>query len=283
MLGLVISSLFLGRLFDPAAARPSLPLAVIMGLLAAGAAVTLIGVREKPSLRGSLPQDRPETPPQPSQPDVSTRLSRRPLSPYARLILARFAFLLGVYGVQTFAQYFIQDVLKADNPPKLTGDLLAVIAISLIVFSVAGGWLGDRLGHVRMHYIAGGIAGLGSLLMLFVRTPGTLLIYGTIFGIGIGLFLTANWALASQMAPASEAGKYLGLTNLATAGSAAVGRLLGPLIDLANNARPGAFLGYTGLFLFAATCTLGSIFLIRRVEQKPTKTPGMPPSNPNLF
>ena len=268
MLGMVISSLFLGRLFDPAAARPSLPLAVIMGLLAAAAAVTLIGVREKAARRGRPLDDPSSEPVRPPETPVRRNFSlpRGPLTPYARLIIARFAFLLGVYGIQTFAQYYIQDVLKAANPPKLTGDLLAAIAVSLIIFTLLGGWLGDRVGHIRMHYVAGGIAALGSLLMLFARTPLTLLIFGSVFGIGIGLFLTANWALASQLAPPAEAGKYLGLTNLATAGSAAVGRLLGPLIDLANNARPGGNLGYTGLFIFGAVCSLASIYLIRRVN-----------------
>ena len=272
MLGMVISSLFLGRLFDPNAARPSLPVAVIMGLLAAAAAVTLIGVREKASLRRiPLLDAAPKPPILPELPAARAPLSPRgPLSPYARLIIARFAFLLGVYGIQTFAQYYVQDVLKAADPPKLTGDLLAAIAVSLIIFALLGGWLGDRFGHIRMHYVAGGIATLGSLLMLFARTPLTLLIFGSVFGIGIGLFLTANWALASLLAPPGDAGKYLGLTNIATAGSAAVGRLLGPLIDLANNARPGENLGYTGLFLFGAVCSLASIFLIRRVNHTST-------------
>ena len=265
MLGMVVSSLFLGRLFDPAAARPSLPLAVIMGVLAAGAAVTLIGVREKAALRANPPAGAAPKPAQRPAP-LAALFHQGVLSPYARLIIARFAFLLGVYGIQTFAQYFVQDVLKAADPPKLTGDLLAAIAVSLIIFALLGGWLGDRVGHIRMHYVAGGIATLGSLLMLFARTPLTLLIFGSVFGIGIGLFLTANWALASLLAPPGDAGKYLGLTNIATAGSAAVGRLLGPLIDLANNARPGENLGYTGLFLFGAVCALASIFLIRRVN-----------------
>lgn len=268
MLGMVISSLFLGRLFDATVARPSLPMAVIIGMLAAGAAVTLIGVREKATLRLDRPQ---EAPPRPavslSWRSLRARLiPRGPLSPYARLIVARFSFLLGVYGVQTFAQYYVRDVLKAADPPKLTGDLLAAIAISLIAFALLGGWLGDRIGHIRMHYFAGAIATLGSLLMLFARTPLTLLIFGSVFGIGIGLFLTANWALASLLAPPGDAGKYLGLTNLATAGSAAVGRLLGPLIDLVNNARPGQNLGYTGLFIFGAVCALASIYLIKKVN-----------------
>ena len=273
MLGMVISSLFLGRLLDPEVARPSLPVAVIIALLAAVAAVTLLGVREKAALRLAPPADAaPKPPPAAGLPVArSPLIPRGPLSPYTRLIIARFAFLLGVYGIQTFAQYYVRDVLKAADPPKLTGDLLAAIAISLIVFALLGGWLGDRVGHIRMHYVAGSITTIGSLLLLFARTPLTLLIFGSVFGMGVGLFLTANWALASLLAPTDQAGKYLGLTNLATAGSGAAGRLLGPLLDLANNARPGANLGYTGLFLFSAVCSLASIYLIRRVNHTSVK------------
>ena len=88
-------------------------------------------------------------------------------------------------------------MLHAPDPPKLTGDLLAAITMSLVVFALLGGWLGDRFGHVRMHYIAGGISGAGCALLLLVRSTGMLLVIGSIVGVGIGLFLTANWALAT--------------------------------------------------------------------------------------
>jgi MFS family permease len=119
-----------------------------------------------------------------------------------------------------------------------------------------------------MHYLAGGISGAGCALLLLVRSPGMLLVFGSVVGVGIGLFLTANWALATLLAPAEESGKYLGLTNLATAGAGATGRLLGPLIDLGNNAFPGSFTGYAGLFVFAALCSLASVLIISRVSQR---------------
>ena len=58
-----------------------------------------------------------------------------------------------------------------------------------------------------------------------------------------------------------------GLTNLATAGSGAVGRLLGPVIDLLNNANPGAFAGYTAMFIFGAICTGASSLLLSRTRE----------------
>ncbi|MFQ6116861.1 MAG: hypothetical protein ACE5LQ_01195, partial [Candidatus Bipolaricaulia bacterium] len=62
----------------------------------------------------------------------------------------------------------------------------------------------------------------------------------------------ANWALATDLIPKAEAGKYLGLTNLATAGGGAIARLGGPLIDFFNARQPGQ--GYVVLFIF--TCFL---------------------------
>ena len=104
--------------------------------------------------------------------------------------------------------------------------------------------------------------------MLFARDMRGLLIFGSVLGAGIGLFLTSNWALANSLAPPEEAGKYLGLTNLATAGSAAVARLEGPILDWLNAAWPGAWVGYRGLFIFGALCMLLSVILLQKIHVK---------------
>lgn len=269
MLGLILSSLFLGRLVDPNSAKPSVAIAAVMFVLAVTSAITLLGVREKPASLPPEEKKEDKNSPQLRALLASIGASIRHMPPdFAWLLRARFFFLLGIYGIQTFAQYFIRDVLRAPDPPKLTGDLLATITLTLIVFALLGGWLGDRFGHVRMHYLAGGISGIGCALLLLVRTPGMLLIVGTIVGIGIGLFLTANWALATILAQGEEAGKFLGLTNLATAGAGAAGRLLGPLIDVGNSTLPGSYSGYLGLFVFASLCSLASIIIISRVSRR---------------
>jgi MFS family permease len=106
------------------------------------------------------------------------------------------------------------------------------------------------------------------LLIVFATDMRGLLIFGSVLGAGIGLFLTSNWALANALAPQEEAGKYLGLTNLATAGSAAIARLEGPVLDWLNAAWPGAWVGYRGLFIFGAVCMLLSVFFLRRIHVK---------------
>lgn len=265
MVGLVVGTLLAGRLVSPDGTDSVGVIVLIAVVLAVSAGITLLGVREDPS--DGNPDRESESSLAGVQPLVAgwARIDFRAHEGYWWLIASRFLYLLGIYGIQAFAQYFVRDVLAVPNPVKLTGDLLAAITLALMACALGGGWLADRFGRTRVLVAACGISALGCLLLMLARSPQTLLLYGSVLGAGIGLFITANWALANQLAPKADAGMFLGLTNLATAGAGALGRLEGPLIDLLNNARPGAFDGYTMLFTFGAVCTLASAALLKRV------------------
>jgi MFS family permease len=261
MLSLVIASLLAGRLLDPVTRDPTRIMVVVMGLLAVSAAVTIFGVREEPSMQGEGDRDEGKFIDQ-------FRIDFAENPSYWWLIAERLLFLIGIYGVQTFAQYYLQDVLRVPDPPRQTGDLLAALTITLVVLVLIGGWLTDKYGAKRILAISTFIASAGMFLMLFATDMRGLLIFGSLLGAGIGLFLTSNWALANSLAPQGVAGKYLGFTNLATAGSAAIARLEGPALDWLNAAWPGAWIGYKGLFIFGALCIFASVFLLRKIELK---------------
>ena len=162
-------------------------------------------------------------------------------------------------------------MLAVENPAKETGDLLAVITLALMGFVILGGWLSDRWSDRGVLVVSGLVGAVGCLLLLSATTTTLLLIYGSVFGAGIGLFFTANWTLANRLAPPNEAGKFMGLTNLATAGAAAAARLEGPMIDILNNARPGDFWGYKALFIIGAIGALGSVLLIKFIGDGGTR------------
>jgi MFS family permease len=107
---------------------------------------------------------------------------------------------------------------------------------------------------------------VGCLLLVAARDMPSLTMYAGVLGAGLGLYLTANWALASHLAPRAEAGKFLGLTNLATAGASAFSKLLGVPIDLINNAHPGKYYGYSLLFIVGSLGALLSLILLARVR-----------------
>ena len=263
MLSLILASLLAGRLLDPVTRDPTPIMLVVMGLLAVAAAITIFGVREEPSLVRAEPVEAGE-----GGFLDQFRINFRENPAYWWLVAERLLFLIGIYGVQTFAQYYLQDVLRVPDPPKATGDLLAALSVTLVLFVLAGGWLTDKYGAKPVLAAGTFISGAGMFLMVFAADMRGLLILGSLFGGGVGLFLTSNWALANSLAPEKEAGKYLGFTNLATAGSAAIARLEGPALDGLNAAWPGAWIGYKGLFIFGALCIFLSVFLLQKINLK---------------
>ncbi len=258
VLSLVAASLLAGRLLDSSTRDPAPVMLVVMSVLAVAASITFFGVKEEPVLKRE-------------QTDWKSLLGTfqinfRENSSYWWLIGERMLFLLGIYGMQAFAQYYLQDVLRVPDPPKQTGDLLAALTITMVVLVLLAGWMTDTYGAKRILAIGTFVAAGGMLLMLLAADMRSLTIFGSVLGAGIGLFLTANWALANSLAPQQEAGKYLGLTNVATAGAAALTRLEGPLLDWLNAAWPGVWIGYKGLFLFGAVCMLSSLFFLRKIH-----------------
>ncbi len=257
--GLVTSTVLVGRLLTMDTRHPTQAVGLIMVVLLIATAITILGVKEPPS-KGAAKKDHViqvmreiiET----SPPILK--------SPFGKLIASRFLFLAGIFGIQVFALYYVRDVIGAPDPIRMTANLLAAIIIAVVIFAVAGGWLGDRIGHQHVQLVASVISVIGCILMLGARNPTTLLAFGVVLGIGIGLFQTSNWALAVQLAPAGQAGKYLGLVNLASAGAGFFSRLQGPFMDGLNNAFPGAWWGYTLLFTLGALGAAASGWVLWR-------------------
>jgi len=262
MLGMVVASLVAGQLMGEGS--PALAFVAIGAVLATSALVTLLTTSEAPS----------PLPPREGMGEGERLRLRDLLSvdfrrypDYTWLIVSRFLILLGIYAVQGFAQYYVRDVLQVPNPPEVTGNLLAAIGLPLTLLVFPAGLLSDRFGRRRLNLVAGALIVPGIFLLVFARAVPAVLAFGALIGMGTGIFLSANWALATDLIPQEEAGKYLGFTNLATAGAGAAARLAGPLIDGINALRPGAYLGYPALFLLASASALLGTLLVLRIRR----------------
>jgi MFS family permease len=262
MFGIILSSLLMGFLISAKNPDPSLSISVIIGLLVVFGLVTLLFSKEKPT--PSVEPDRIQL----------GKLFKEVFNfkidgdkHYWQLIFSRFLYLVGIYGFQSFAQYFIRDKFSDQDPIVFTQFVMGSFVVVLIIFSLLAGSLSDRFGRKRIQIVSSFIGAFGAILLIFAKTPAELLIFGSIMGVGLGIFLSTNWALANQMAPAGDTGKYIGLTNLATAGSAAVARLEGPMTDALNNAAPGQWWGWTALFAISAVLMLLSALALRKVPE----------------
>jgi MFS family permease len=167
-------------------------------------------------------------------------------------VINRLLFLAAITSIQGFAPYFLMYAFKIGREPatSMTGQLMTMVGAFTLVTALPGGWLSDRYGHKRLIGLSGFGAALGSFLLLgSIWAPNLELIYtaGAVLGLATGLFMTANWALGTGLVPPAEAGRYLGVSNLAGAGAGMIGSGIGgPVADYLNTIIPG--LGYFILF-----------------------------------
>ena len=184
-------------------------------------------------------------------------------------VVNRLAFFVGTTNLSTFAVYFLQARLglereKAAGPAAL---LMTVIGVFILLAAVPSGFLGDRFGHKRLVRISGLVAALGVVIALLSPSMNVIYAGACLIGIATGFFFTANWALGTRIVPPAEAGRYLGISNLAGAGAGAVGAAIGgPIADYVTArlpALPGA--GYVLLFAIYGVMFLVSTVALRGV------------------
>jgi MFS family permease len=182
-------------------------------------------------------------------------------------VVNRLLFLAGATSFQGFMPFFLMYAFKmtAEQAAAMNGTLMTIIGLFIILSALAGGWVSDRVGNKRISVISGLTAAAGgALVLLTVWVPDMLLIYlaGGIIGVSTGLYVTANWALGTELVPAEEAGRYLGISNLAGAGAGMIGKGIGgPIADYLNTFQPG--LGYFAIFAsFAVLFLLSAVSLI---------------------
>ncbi len=185
-------------------------------------------------------------------------------------VINRLAFLVGVVNLSAFAVYFLQARLgyvheAAAGPASR---LILFVGISILISTLVASWLTDRIGEKRMVAIAGIIAVVGTLIALGVPNLTVIYIGGCIIGVGTGFFYSANWALGTLLVPKQEAGRYLGISNLAGAGAGAVGAYIGgPIADFITAQVPQIpGLGYVLLFTIYGLLFLFSIGAVTRVR-----------------
>jgi MFS family permease len=182
-------------------------------------------------------------------------------------VVNRLLFFAAITSIQVFAPYFLMYTfnIAREAAASMTGNLMMVVGVFTLISALPGGWLSDRFGHKLLVGVSGVLAAAGAFVLLgSIWAPRLWLIYvaGCILGLATGLFTTTNWALGASLAPPAEAGRYLGISNLAGAGAGMIGAGIGgPVADFLNGSLPG--LGYFVIF-----ACYGVLFALSAVSLK---------------
>ena len=185
-------------------------------------------------------------------------------------LISRLVLITAVASFQTYGLFFLRDSVGLDNPAEALGRMILVIAGALAIAVYLSGWVSDRVGRKPVVMVGAIGAAISTLWMLTADSSTQVLIIASVMGASVGVLLSANWALANELADESQTGLHIGIVNLATIGGAALAKLLGPGID-ALNQIPGRAddFGYQVLLAGAA-----GFFVIGAVLLMPLKTTG---------
>jgi MFS family permease len=185
------------------------------------------------------------------------------------LLLVRLLF-LGAYNVTALATpYFERAHGLTDTAANETVFLATVIVgVATLLAALPGGRLSDRFGRRAVIWGAGMIAGLGLLGVAVAPTRELAIASFVPFGIGMGFFLSADWALMADVIPKHTSGRYMGVLNAGTAMAGPVFLLVGgPTQDLFG-ALISREAGPRFAMLVAALFVAGACLALRRVDPR---------------
>jgi len=235
-----------------------LSLATLSIVLLGTMLVTVLTVKERPGTGGSQLPLLPAL-------YKSFKIDAKASPDFILFLVSRLLIFMAMATLQTFALYFLMDVVGVANPAEATGDLLIVVGICLVVVVYPAGRLSDRIGRRPVVVSSGLLGALGILLLFFAHSYGSMMFCGGLLGISTGAFMSSNWALATDLVPKGEEARYLGLTNVATAGGAALARLIGLAMDPLNAYSPG--LGYKVMLLACFIYFIAGSLLVMKIKE----------------
>ena len=205
------------------------------------------------------------------------------------LMASRLLILMGVVGLQSFAFFYFSDVYFAGDRKQTTvatSVLLGLVVLVGLLVTWPAAKLSDRVGRKRIVFGGALIGAAATTVLVFSHyqlLPSSVVVplghllhvpplaaqavfVGFFIGIGFGSFLSVDWAFITDVIPPGEAGRFMGFSNIATAGSGIIARLsAGWLLDYFNAGPrilglPG---GYPVIFgLFALWMVAGSLLVL---------------------
>ncbi|HXH62398.1 MAG TPA: MFS transporter [Fimbriimonadaceae bacterium] len=193
--------------------------------------------------------------------------------------VTRFINALGFYLVVEFLQYFIGGAYKqfvifgfslpgdthADQASTATLLLALTLALTGAIGAGVASRFADRWGRKRLIYTSGVIVFCALVPFAFARDLTQAFYLAVVFGVGYGLYLSADWALVSDVVPNKDAaGSDMGVWQMSISSVQLVSGLAGWAIGSLNKSSP--LLGYMSAIVFAGCLFLLSTVLVRQVK-----------------
>ena len=180
------------------------------------------------------------------------------------LVLAVLVANMGINSLQFFARYFFEIYFPAISPDAAFRTMGGISLVVTMLSAVGSGILSDKIGRRSLILWAMFACAVSTLMMGLTSNFILFLVFVSIRSIATGPILATAPALASDLSPKDEAGRYMAYNNLSTGLSGALSSLIFGVL-LVNMTKT------TFMYLFIISAILflmGGILFSAKVSQK---------------
>ena len=151
------------------------------------------------------------------------------------LVASRFFVLGGGAFLITLLVPYLergQGIVDDDERALLILVSTGVVALCTAIATIPAARIADRVGRKRVIYAACAVAAVGMAICSLAPSIPVFIGGAILMGIGTGSFLAVDWALMTDIIPKASSGRYMGISNVATATNGVIsGFIGGVLID----------------------------------------------------
>jgi MFS family permease len=187
------------------------------------------------------------------------------------LVASRFFILGGSAFLVVLLVPYLERALGITSNDERALLILGTTLVAVLCTAVAtipAARLSQRVGRKRVIYAATAISALGMTIAALAPTPPVLAVGAIFVGVGGGSFLAVDWALMTDIIPKASAGRYMGVSNVATATNGVVSAFIGGLIIDAFVRAGTPAVGPRVAFLVAPFWFAIGALLLRPVDER---------------
>jgi predicted MFS family arabinose efflux permease len=199
---------------------------------------------------------------------------------YVWLVASRLFFLMAGGILFSYVVIYLKNVFGYDESGAgaVNGAMLIVVAIGNLVAVVPASRLSDRIGRKPVIYGACLIGAIGVAITSLAPVVPVALVGAGLFGMSQGVFLSVDWALMTDIIPRASAGRYMGISNVATGSAGLLAAVVGGLVLDVTARLGGDAIAPRVAFIVAVLLFGVSALLLRPVVEPRRGSRGPEPS-----
>jgi MFS family permease len=190
---------------------------------------------------------------------------------YVWLVASRLFFLMAGGILYAFAVTYLKRVFDYTEQESGLAFIFLIVAVVIgsAIAIIPASRASDRIGRKKVIWTACLFGAIGVGTTAVAPTVPIAIAGAAVYGSAAGTFLAVDWALMTDIIPRASAGRYMGLSNVATGSSGLLAGVVGGLVLDSVSAAAGGPAGPRAAFMVSvALYVVAALLLVPVVEPR---------------